>query len=74
MTAGFTTRPNGASDLSMAEVRAAYTERAEEYISVLGSVADTHELDRELITRWAEPLEGLVLDAGCGPGHWTDHL
>jgi len=60
--------------MSNIEVRQAYTERAEEYISLLGSVADTHELDRELITRWAEPLDGLVLDAGCGPGHWTDHL
>ncbi|MFB9307985.1 SAM-dependent methyltransferase [Agromyces hippuratus] len=59
---------------SMAEVREAYTERAEEYISLLGSVADTHELDRALISRWAERLSGPVLDAGCGPGHWADHL
>lgn len=66
------TEPVG--DRSITEVRAAYTERADEYISLLGSVADTHELDRELITRWAEPLAGPVLDAGCGPGHWSDHL
>ncbi|WP_022892302.1 class I SAM-dependent methyltransferase [Agromyces subbeticus] len=61
-------------DRSITEVREAYTERVEEYISLLGSVADTHELDSELITRWAEPLAGRVLDAGCGPGHWSDHL
>ena len=60
--------------MSTIEVRDAYTERAEEYISLLGSVADTHELDRELITRWAESTDGSLLDAGCGPGHWTDHL
>ncbi|SIO03488.1 class I SAM-dependent DNA methyltransferase [Agromyces cerinus] len=60
--------------MSIAEVREAYTGRAEEYISLLGSVADTHELDRDLISRWAEQLDGPVLDAGCGPGHWTDHL
>ena len=62
------------SDLSTIEVREAYTARADEYISLLGSVADTHRLDRELITRWAEPVDGSLLDAGCGPGHWTDHL
>ncbi|AWB96692.1 SAM-dependent methyltransferase [Agromyces badenianii] len=33
-----------------------------------------HELDRELISRWAEHLDGPLLDAGCGPGHWADHL
>ncbi|MGH3703804.1 MAG: class I SAM-dependent DNA methyltransferase [Agromyces sp.] len=60
--------------MSTAEVREAYTERADEYISLLGSVADMHELDRELISRWAERLDGPALDAGCGPGHWTDHL
>lgn len=60
--------------MSTIEVREAYTARAEEYISLLGSVADTHEIDRELITRWAEPIDGSLLDAGCGPGHWTDHL
>ena len=60
--------------MSTTEVRDAYTRRAEEYISLLGSVADTHELDRELISRWAKRLDGPVLDAGCGPGHWADHL
>ncbi|MFC9561649.1 class I SAM-dependent DNA methyltransferase [Agromyces sp. NPDC056965] len=60
--------------MSTAEVREAYTGRADEYISLLGSVADMHELDRELISRWAGRLDGPALDAGCGPGHWTDHL
>ena len=77
MTDGRTTTTTSAArvgDMSISEVRAAYTERAEEYISLMGSVADMHERDRELITRWAEPLDGPVLDAGCGPGHWSDHL
>ncbi|MFB6611275.1 class I SAM-dependent methyltransferase [Agromyces sp. NPDC056379] len=61
-------------DSPTAAVREAYTERVEEYISLFGSVADLHELDRALISRWAERLGGAVLDAGCGPGHWADHL
>jgi len=60
--------------MSTAAVRAAYSERAEEYISLFGSVSDAHELDHDLVSRWAQRLEGPVLDAGCGPGHWADHL
>ncbi|KRC61646.1 SAM-dependent methyltransferase [Agromyces sp. Root81] len=63
-----------AADTSTAEVRDAYAGRAEEYISLFGSVDDAHELDRALVSRWAERVDGPVLDAGCGPGQWTDHL
>jgi ubiquinone/menaquinone biosynthesis C-methylase UbiE len=52
----------------------AYSGRAAEYTSVLGSIEVTHELDRIRIERWAEQISGPVLDAGCGPGHWTDFL
>ncbi|WP_233571453.1 class I SAM-dependent methyltransferase [Cellulomonas triticagri] len=31
-------------------------------------------LDASLITRWGTGVVGPILDAGCGPGHWTDHL
>lgn len=55
-------------------VRAAYEARATEYRSILGSVGDMHELDRLRIEQWAKPIEGSVLDIGCGPGHWTDLL
>ena len=29
---------------------------------------------RQLIDSWSEVIGGPVLDAGCGPGHWTDYL
>jgi SAM-dependent methyltransferase len=33
-----------------------------------------HPSDLHLVTGWADGIEGPVLDAGCGPGHWTAHL
>ncbi|MBC7595929.1 MAG: methyltransferase domain-containing protein, partial [Kineosporiaceae bacterium] len=30
--------------------------------------------DRLLVAKWASDLRGSVIDAGCGPGHWTDFL
>ncbi|PTM87890.1 class I SAM-dependent methyltransferase [Dietzia psychralcaliphila] len=56
------------------DVSAAYTRRAREYIDLLGSLATVHASDLELVTRWADQLGGPVIDAGCGPGHWTGHL
>ncbi len=56
------------------EIRRAYGARAREYTELLGSVADLAEPDRETITEWAQSIGGPVLDAGCGPGHWTQHL
>lgn len=56
-------------------VRAAYGVRAAEYIEKFGSIDQMHEADRRLIARWAAGLStGPVLDAGCGPGHWTAYL
>ncbi|WP_417216685.1 class I SAM-dependent methyltransferase [Arthrobacter sp.] len=55
-------------------VRRAYSERAAEYTALLGSVGDLHELDRQRIGQWADGIDGHVLDAGCGPGQWTDFL
>lgn len=54
--------------------RSAYGARAAEYTSLLGSIGDTHELDRQRIGDWAAGIEGRVVDAGCGPGQWTDFL
>ncbi|MFM1727276.1 class I SAM-dependent methyltransferase [Prescottella soli] len=55
-------------------VREAYTARSREYVDLFGSMTSTHPSDRTLVGSWAEPLTGPVLDAGCGPGQWTDFL
>ena len=55
-------------------VLGAYAGRAEEYTALLGSMANTHKSDQRLVARWAHDLRGAVIDAGCGPGHWTDFL
>ena len=56
------------------EAREAYARRAGEYIEDLGAISTVHPADLELVTRWARQVGGPVLDAGCGPGHWTAHL
>lgn len=55
-------------------VRDAYTRRAEEYVEALGSVGQMHVLDLSRIREWAARVDGEILDAGCGPGHWTAML
>lgn len=60
--------------MSRSDVAAAYDARAEEYIELLGSVEQMAEADRATIEDWGRTVDGLVLDAGCGPGHWTDVL
>jgi SAM-dependent methyltransferase len=55
-------------------VTEAYSRRAAEYTQLLGSMEAVHTSDRQLIDSWADTLAGPVLDAGCGPGHWTHHL
>ena len=58
----------------MNEVAEAYGARAAEYVELLGSVDAMHPSDRELIGTWGDQLVGPAIDAGCGPGHWTDFL
>ncbi|WP_378144062.1 class I SAM-dependent methyltransferase [Cnuibacter sp. UC19_7] len=58
----------------MSEVTHAYSRRAAEYTELLGSMSAVHPSDLALIDAWARTVEGPVLDAGCGPGHWTAHL
>lgn len=55
-------------------VRASYSARSREYVDLFGSMASTHPSDRALVSAWATTLTGPVLDAGCGPGQWTDFL
>lgn len=52
----------------------AYDARADEYIDALGAMDAVHPVDRSIVEAWATTVTGPVLDAGCGPGHWTGHL
>lgn len=52
----------------------AYGARATEYADLLGHMAAVADADRALVLRWAGERTGPVVDAGCGPGHWTDLL
>lgn len=56
------------------EVSLAYGRRAAEYTDLFGSMGPVHPSDRQLISTWAESLDGPVIDAGCGPGQWTNFL
>ncbi len=58
----------------MTEVSDAYARRAAEYTELLGSMAAVDPTDRQLVDSWAGTVTGRVLDAGCGPGHWTNYL
>lgn len=58
----------------MSNTTAAYSARADEYTGVFGSMSAVHPSDRAVIDAWAERIAGRVLDAGCGPGHWTNYL
>ncbi|WP_024793797.1 class I SAM-dependent methyltransferase [Tomitella biformata] len=55
-------------------IRAAYAQRADEYTRLLGSLEDLHPLDRRCVESWSNEVCGYLLDAGCGPGHWTNFL
>ena len=57
-----------------AGIAAAYDSRAAEYVEKLGSVDQLASQDRATITGWREECAGRLLDAGCGPGHWSDVL
>ncbi|WP_200838831.1 MULTISPECIES: class I SAM-dependent methyltransferase [Microbacterium] len=58
----------------MGSVARAYDERAAEYREVAGALGQMDPRDRELIRRWRDETPGRLLDAGCGPGHWTAFL
>lgn len=55
-------------------IAAAYDRRAAEYIEVLGAVEQMDARDAAVIAQWRDATPGLLLDAGCGPGHWTEYL
>lgn len=58
----------------MDEVRDAYGRRAEEYADLACSPEWMPEVDRTSMSRWASGMSGRLIDAGCGPGQWTDVL
>ncbi|GAA1868035.1 class I SAM-dependent methyltransferase [Paeniglutamicibacter psychrophenolicus] len=60
--------------MSRAHVRDAYSRRADEYIQAVGSMEHVHRDDLDLVLEMAKLADGLILDAGCGPGQWTNFL
>lgn len=57
--------------MSDAGIAAAYDARAAEYIAIAGDIDRMDAADRALIAAWRDATRGALLDAGCGPGHWT---
>ncbi|MFK3677424.1 class I SAM-dependent methyltransferase [Microbacterium sp. NPDC090218] len=55
-------------------IREGYSARAAEYTGLFGDIAQMDAVDRERIGGWADGIDGRLLDAGCGPGHWTAFL
>lgn len=60
--------------MSVAEVRDAYGRRAEEYAELAVTPEWMAEQDHRTICGWAGAVSGRMIDAGCGPGQWTDVL
>ncbi|SDL31042.1 Methyltransferase domain-containing protein [Nocardioides sp. YR527] len=60
--------------MTMTEIGAAYDSRAAEYIDLFGTIDQLAERDRETITTWRDTTSGRLLDAGCGPGLWSQEL
>ena len=73
-TKQFRRRRSFTDDAVRGEVRDARSRRAPEYAAHLGSKEAVHPADRQLVSTWADQIEGPAIDAGCGPGHWTNYL
>ncbi|MGM7699553.1 class I SAM-dependent methyltransferase [Microbacterium sp. A84] len=59
---------------SDASIAAAYDARAAEYIEIAGDISQMDVRDSALIAAWRDATPGPLLDAGCGPGLWTEFL
>ena len=66
--------PDDAAREGLLTNRAAYGARAAEYTKQLGTMASVAEDDRLLVEAWADRVDGVLADVGCGPAHWTAHL
>jgi ubiquinone/menaquinone biosynthesis C-methylase UbiE len=62
------------ADAADAAIANAYDARAREYVGLAGAVDQMDPRDRDAIARWRDATPGRLLDAGCGPGHWTGFL
>lgn len=60
--------------VTLAAVREAYPSWAPTYIELFGAADRASAEDRDRIAGWAGTVHGPVLDAGCGPGHWSAFL
>lgn len=60
--------------MTMTEIGAAYDGRAAEYIDLFGTTDKLAERDHQTITTWRDATTGRLLDAGCGPGLWSQEL
>ncbi|QDE35430.1 class I SAM-dependent methyltransferase [Microbacterium foliorum] len=57
-----------------AAIGSAYDARAAEYVELAGSIEQMDARDAAVIAAWRDATPGRLLDAGCGPGHWTEFL
>lgn len=57
-----------------AVIGSAYDARAAEYVELAGSIEKMDARDAAVIGAWRDATPGQLLDAGCGPGHWTEFL
>lgn len=57
-----------------ASISASYDARAAEYVELLGSIEQMDAANRRFIGTWRDTTVGRLLDAGCGPGLWTQFL
>ncbi|MFJ2544498.1 class I SAM-dependent methyltransferase [Microbacterium sp. NPDC087589] len=57
-----------------AAIGSAYDARAAEYVEVAGALEQMDPRDAGVIAAWRDATPGRLLDAGCGPGHWTEFL
>lgn len=55
-------------------VAAAYDARAAEYVALGGDLTQMAAEDTAVIAAWRDATPGRLLDAGSGPGHWTEFL
>lgn len=57
-----------------AAIGSAYDARAAEYVELAGAIEQMDARDAGVIAAWRDATPGRLLDAGCGPGHWTEFL